>query len=50
VTRANIPNPMSFLYPMGGLVGCSDKQFIDDGLRTWSKALGYNGTFSKHGL
>jgi hypothetical protein len=32
----------------GSLVGCSDKQFIDDGFRTWSKALGENGTFAKH--
>lgn len=33
---------------LGSLVGFSVKQFIDVGFRTWSKALGGNGTFSKH--
>ena len=32
----------------GNLVGCSDKQFIENGFHTWGKALGENGTFAKH--
>jgi len=32
----------------GSLVGCSDKQFVEDGFRTWSKASGDTGAFSKH--
>lgn len=32
----------------GNLVGCSDKQFIENGFRTWGKALGEKGTFAKH--
>ena len=32
----------------GSLVGSSDKQFIEDGFRTWRKASGETGTFTKH--